>query len=133
VVEGVAALVPQELRAPLGRAALHLHHLVQLERLESRVGEVEGQGDRGHAVRAEPFVAEVAGRPQAEAARLELGVEALHARLELAARDAQVEIADAYAEELVVLQGRPGGIHALAMIPRADARSRVVHDGLCSG
>ena len=66
----------------------------------------------GTPVRGEPLVAEVAGRAQAEAARLELAVELRHAAFELAPLDAHPEVADAQRKELLVAQGDPGGIHS---------------------
>ena len=112
MVDRVPALVAEELRARLGRPALDLHHLAQLELLEPRVREVEGDGDGRLAVGAEPLVAEIAGRPDGQAARLELAVELRDARLEGAALDAHAEVADAEREELLVSEGGPGRIHS---------------------
>ncbi len=76
------------------------------------MGEIEGDRDRRYALRAEPFVAEIAGRPDGQAARLELAVELGHARLEVAAFDPYPEVADAQGEEFLVSKGDPGGIHS---------------------
>ena len=110
VVEGVPALVSQELRAPLRRAALDLHHLVQLELLQAGMREIEGDGDGRDTIRAEPLVAQVTGGPQEQPARFELAVEPGDARFELAALDANAEVTDAKAQKLFVAQGGPGGI-----------------------
>ena len=112
MVDRVPALVAQELRARLRRAALDLHHLAELELLEPRVGEVERDRDGRLALRAEPFVAEIAGGADGQAARLELAIEARHAAFERAPLDPHREVADAQGKELLVSQGDPGGIHS---------------------
>ena len=52
------------------------------------------------------------GGPERQPARLELGVEPRHAAFELAALDPDAEVTDAPAEELLVAQRHPGGIHS---------------------
>ena len=37
MIDGVPAFVPQQLLAPLGRAAFHLQHLMQLESFQARM------------------------------------------------------------------------------------------------
>ena len=76
------------------------------------MGEIERDRDGRLALRAEPLVAEIAGRPDGQAASLELAVELGDARLEGAALDPYREVADAKGKELLVSEGGPGGIHS---------------------
>ena len=71
------------------------------------MGEIEGDGDGGDALRGKPFVAKVAIGAEGDAARDEFGVKLLDARLEFAAFDAEIEIAETEAEEFVVFEGDP--------------------------
>src|SRR5580658_4411347 len=62
VLEGVSALVAQELSAPLRGSTFDFHHLVKLELLQAAVREIERYGDRRNAARAEPLVAQITRR-----------------------------------------------------------------------
>ena len=88
VVERVAGLVPQDLQAPLGRAAFDLQHLRCLEPHQPRMRQIERDGDAGDAVRREPLGRQPVVRPEGQAARGEILVEFVDARLEPAALDA---------------------------------------------
>jgi hypothetical protein len=50
VIDGVTALVEHDHVALLRSAALHLEHLMELELLQPRVRQIEGDRDRGHVV-----------------------------------------------------------------------------------
>ena len=123
VVHGVSALVTQELRARFRRPALDVHHLPQLELLEPRVRKVKGDRDGRFAFRAEPFVAEIAGRADRQAASAELFVELRDARFERAPLDLDPQVADPEGEKLLVSEGGPGRIHPPKTSPCESALS----------
>src|SRR5260370_31431393 len=54
VIDGMSALVPQELLAPLGRSAFDLQHLAQLEGLQAGMSEIKRNCDGRDASRREP-------------------------------------------------------------------------------
>src|ERR1700680_3116732 len=107
----------QELLAPLRRAAFNLQHLAELESFQTWVSQVKRNRNGGDACWGEPLVAKVAGRSKGEATRREFVVKLIHAAFELAAFDADAEIADAPGEKLVVLEAFPGwvgcGLHGI--------------------
>ena len=76
-----------------------------------------------------PFRAEIADGLHEDLARVERGLEVLDARLDLAARDLQVEIADADLEQVLVRQRFPALRHASML---ADLRAVQLRDTLAS-
>ena len=110
VLDGVPRLVAQEPHAPLGRAALDLEHVGQLEPGQPGVGEVEGDGDPGHAVGAVPLVGEPEVRPEAEPEGLQLAVELVDPVRELALPDREPEVAEPDVQEPLVGPGGPLGL-----------------------
>ncbi len=81
VIDGMSALVPQELLAPLGRSAFDLQHLAQLEGLQAGMSEIKRNCDGRDASRREPLVPQVAGRSKYEAALGELFIKLIYAAL----------------------------------------------------
>src|SRR5205809_1052990 len=71
------------------------------------MGQVEGNGNGGNAVRREPLVAKVAAGTEGDSTRGELGIELTDSGLELALFDADAEVADAELEELLVFERGP--------------------------
>src|SRR2546430_14919441 len=51
MIYGMAAFMAQQLEAPLRSPALHFEHLVQFERLQTRMRQIERNGDGGEARR----------------------------------------------------------------------------------
>ena len=117
MIDGVAAFVAQQHLAPFGGAAFHFQHLAQLQRLEARMREIERDGDGGSAFGGEPFVAQVAIGTEGDAARGEVVVKLADARLELAAFDADAEIADANASSSSSLSATQEGSPPVSMLP----------------
>src|SRR5579863_9184131 len=97
----------QQHLAPLRGTAFHLHHLVHLERLESWMREIEGNGNSRHACRREPFVSQITIGPQGHSARSKLVVKVANALLKLAPLNADAQIADADIQQLLVSKRDP--------------------------
>ena len=123
MIDGVPALVTQELQAPLGRAAFDLEHLAQLERLQPRMRQPERNGDERLLRRSEPLVAEVARGPEGNAARRQLLVQLRDARLELRACEAHAKIAHAHGQKLFIAGAGP------RRLGRRRRRCRRIHHG----
>ncbi len=81
---------------------------MHFERFETRVRQIERNRDGGHAFRREPFVAQIAGGAEVEAARGQFLVELRHTGFQLASGDGHTQIANAPFEQLVVLESYPG-------------------------
>src|SRR5690606_32176300 len=86
------------------RLALDLEHHLALELAQPLVRQVEGDGDAGHAVGAEPLVRQPEMRAEVEAAGLELAIEPPDVGRERRAFDAQRQVRDAHVEQAL---GRP--------------------------
>jgi hypothetical protein len=91
----MSALVAEELLAPLGSSTFDLQHLAQFERFEAGMGEIKRNRDGRDAGWRKPLVAQVAGGAESEAARREFVIELIYAGFELAAFNADAEIANA--------------------------------------
>src|SRR5437667_12800135 len=65
MVDGVTTLVPQEHLAPFRGPSFYFQHLMEFQRLQSRMRQVEWNGDGRHAFRREPLIPKVAvGAPR---------------------------------------------------------------------
>ena len=98
MIDGMAALVPQQHLAPLRRPSFHFQHLVHLKRLEPRMGQVKRNGNGRHTFGREPFVSQVAVRTKGDTATSELVVKLAHSFFQLAAFDPDAQITDANIE-----------------------------------
>ena len=105
VVDGVPGLVPQDAHAGVVIAAFHFQHLRHLEPGESRMGEVERDGDAGNAVGGEPLVRKPEVGAKQQAAAGQLAVELLDPQGEIGALDLQVELTELHVEQFLVAQG----------------------------
>ena len=109
-VDGVAGLVTQQAQAPAPRTALHLEHHLALQPHESRVGQVEGDGDSRHLVGREPLLGEPVVGAKPEAPGRELVVEGVDPLQERSALNRQAEIAEPHVQQLVLGELRPSGV-----------------------
>ena len=107
VFDGVTRLVAQDAQAPLRRPALDLQRLFLLEPGQARVGQVERDGEAGHAVRAEPFPGQPGVGAELQAAAGQLGPELVQVRLERAALEGHPQVAHADVEQALVVVGGP--------------------------
>ncbi len=72
------------------------------------MGQVEGYGNGGHPLGREPLIAQVAIGPHGYAVRGELGIELADPRLQLALLQPDAEIAEAEAQQFLILERLPG-------------------------
>jgi hypothetical protein len=112
VLHDVAGLVPQDLHALAARAAFHVLEHLAFEAGEAGVGEVEGDGDAGRRVGAEPLVRNP-GMGLHQAAPAQLTIQRLHAALQPGALDRHVEILEPHLQQFVVRQVGPPGLSGL--------------------
>src|SRR5260370_6985819 len=104
----MAAVMTQQLETPLRSATLGFEHLVNFERLQTRMGEIERNGDGGHAHGREPFIAKITGGAEGESPGGNLLVKLRNAPFQFTAFNAESEIANAPTQQFVVLQSHPG-------------------------
>ena len=121
VVDGVPGLVPQDAHAPFVFAALDLEHLGLFQRFESRVRQIEGDGDRGCAVRREPLVRQIEVERKAQAARGDLRAK-LRDSIGERPFDRQREVRHADVQQLFVTQFGP-------VVTQCGSR----HEVMCKG
>src|SRR5260370_20073439 len=72
------------------------------------MGEIERNGNGGHACGRKPFIAQIAGGAKGEAAGGNLVVKLRNAPFQFTAFNADFEVANAPSQKFVVLQGNPG-------------------------
>ena len=106
VVDGVSGLVTQDLHAGRFVAAFHFEHLSELEFRKAGVQQVERHGEARHPVGTEPLVRNPVVRAD-QAAALQFRVDLIDPLLQFGAFEAQLEIAHAHVEQLLVGQRRP--------------------------
>ncbi len=106
-VDRVTELVPQEAQSPPPIAAFDFAHHVALETHEARMPEEERHGDARHAVRRKPLGRKPEVRFEANAALLELGDEPLRVGADRAVRDPEAQVAEAQAQQRVVVEAVP--------------------------
>ena len=102
VVDGVAGLVPQDAHARVVVAALHFEHLRELQLGQSRMREIERDGDAGNAVGREPLVREPEVRAEQQAAAGQFAVQLLDSQREVGALELQIELAELHVEQFLV-------------------------------
>ncbi len=105
VVDGVAGFVPQNAHARVVIAALHFEHLRELQFGQTRMREIERDGDAGNAVGREPLVREPEVRAEQQAAAGQLAVQLLDSQREVGAFDLQIELAELHVEQFLVAKG----------------------------
>ena len=106
-IKGVAGLVPQNAHEPVDVAAFDLARHLALQAHEPRVRQIERHGDTRHAVGGKPFLSKPDMRAKANAALVELAVEAIDVPLERRAMQVQLQIAHAQSQQLLIVQARP--------------------------
>src|SRR4051812_12047181 len=104
VLNRVPRLVPHDAHALRTRGAFDVEDLVALEAPESRMREVEGHRETGHAAGREPLVGEPHVRLEHECPRVELLVELRDARFQPRSLDGDAEVLEADPEESFVAE-----------------------------
>ena len=110
MIDGMAALVPQQHLAPFRCSSLHFQHLAQFKRLEPWMREIKREGDGRHAGWRKPLVAKVTIGPHSDSARGQLVVKLPDSRLQFAPFDADPQIANTERKQFLVFEPNPGGI-----------------------
>src|SRR5437016_6143060 len=95
MINGMAAFMAQQLEAPLRSPALDFEHLMEFERLQTRMREIERNGNGGDTCRREPLVTQIAGGAEGETTGGNLVVKLCHAPFQFTAFDANAEVANA--------------------------------------
>src|SRR5207253_3137594 len=92
--------------------SFHFQHLMEFQRLKSRMRQVEWNGNGRYALGREPLVPKVAVGAQQDSTCGQLAIKLADRRLQLAIFDPYTEIADAEREQFLVFERVPRRLYS---------------------
>jgi hypothetical protein len=98
----VPGFVPQNPHAPFGLASLDFEHLGELQLRQTRMREIEGNGDSWDAIGREPLVRQPVVRTERHAACGQLLVQLGDPGFQRTAFDPQIELAELQVQQLLI-------------------------------
>src|SRR5687768_5010531 len=103
----MTSLMPENAHAPFHLAAFDLEHLIQFQFGKARMGQIERNGDSGHAIRRKPFLRQPKMRSEAQSSFVQLSVQLRDTLFKGTSFELQMEIAEAEIKQLLVGPRRP--------------------------